>query len=76
MVDLWLVVAFVLGTVGAVVVLRRTVFAPERDDPVAVARLRRNLGRRGLRRCPHCDHFLPVAQHDCPGCGIVSEPKL
>jgi hypothetical protein len=73
--DLWLVIAMALGTVGVLTVLRRTVFPPERDDPAATARLIRNGGRTGLRRRPHCDGFVPVAQPDCPHCGSVSESE-
>ena len=74
-VEFWLVVGLALGTVAVIVMLRRTIFPPGRDDPVIAARMRRNLGRRGLRRCPHCDRFLPIAQPDCPYCGKVSEPE-
>ena len=36
--DLWLVVVLALATVGAMIVLRRTIFPLERDDPIVVAR--------------------------------------
>jgi len=75
MVDLWLVVALALGAAAILIILRRTVFPPERDDPVVVARAGRNLGRRGLRRCPRCEGFLPIAQAECLRCGSVSEPE-
>jgi hypothetical protein len=74
-VNVVLVVAMALGTVGALVVLRRVVFPPKRDDPAIVARMSRNLGRLGLRRCPHCDRLMPVAQADCPCCRRSSEPE-
>jgi hypothetical protein len=79
---LWLVglplgvaMGLALGTVAILLALRRLVFPPERDDPVVIARLMRNAGRRGLRRCPHCGRFLPIAQPDCPYCGAVSKPE-
>lgn len=68
-------IVLAIATISVMVVLRRFVFPAERDDPVIAARMRRNLGRRGLRRCPHCDRLLPIAQPDCPSCGRVSEPE-
>jgi len=69
-----LVIVLTIATLVLLLALRRFVFRAERDDPVIVERTRRNLGRRGLRRCPCCDRFLPIAQPDCPYCGAVSEP--
>lgn len=70
-----MVIVLAVATVSGMVVLRRFVFPAERDDPAAVERISRNLGRRGLRRCPHCDRLLPISQPDCPYCGRVSEPE-
>jgi hypothetical protein len=74
-VALELAVGLGLALVAILFMLRHFVFPPERDDPVVIARVMRNAGRRGLRRCPHCDRFLAIAQPDCPYCGKISEPE-